>query len=59
MELVSKPMIEYNLFLDNDIEEYVQQCVKTNYLRLNKELTSEHYRKAIDEAKKDYKYILE
>ena len=52
VELVSKPMIEYNLFLDNDIEEYVQQCVKTNYLRLNKELTSEHYRKAIDEAKR-------
>ena len=52
VELVSKAMVKLGLFLDDDIKAYVQQCIKTNYIRINKELTSEQYQKAIDEAKR-------
>ncbi|RGV49021.1 DNA-processing protein DprA [Bacteroides intestinalis] len=53
VELVSKAMIDLGLFRDSDIEAYVQQCIKTNYIRLNNKLTSEQYKNSIDAAKKN------
>lgn len=52
VELVAKAMIERNLFSDNDIVSYVQECIKTRYIRLNKELTPDLFQKAIDEAQR-------
>mgnify|MGYP000772806094 CR=1 FL=1 len=52
VEVVAKAMIECNLFSDNDIVSYVQECIKTHYIRLNKELTPDLFQKAIDEAQR-------
>nr|DAQ50470.1 MAG TPA: DNA recombination-mediator protein A [Caudoviricetes sp.] len=52
VELVAKAMIERNLFSDNDIVSYVRECIKTHYIRLNKELTPDLFQKAIDEAQR-------
>lgn len=52
VELVAKAMIERNLFSDNDIVLYVRECIKTHYIRLNKELTPDLFQKAIDEAQR-------
>ena len=52
VEVVAKAMIERNLFSDNDIVSYVQECVKNHYIRLNKELTPDLFQKAIDEAQR-------
>ena len=52
VELVAKAMIERNLFSDNDITSYIRECIKTHYIRLNKEFTLELCQKAIDEAQR-------
>ncbi len=51
VELVSNAMIEHGLFSDNDIESYVQNCIKTKYITINNGLTSEQFKESIDKAK--------